>query len=553
MGAEGGELAVRSDAASRERLRVLQEELSRINEQISVSLQDLKDRGGSVPEYDIERELLPLYTFFRPIVYRQPREEEYYRGAVRLGVSTDKIRAELQSSTRTLIVRTGIIALVAAGLGLAGAIAMASITVNPIRKLHAGVTVVRDTDDKAQLEGYEIDVRSKDEIGSLAATFNQMTQGLVRAAKDSKEMTVAKDVQRQFIPLTVDSNGRKGTTAGEDTKNLEIFGYYEGAKGVSGDYFDYRKLNDRYYAMIKCDVAGKGAPAALIMVEVATIFSTYFRNWTLENPGLMIEKLAALINDMLEERGFKGRFAAFTLAIIDGETGNAHFCNAGDTKLHVYRQAQKRMVEYTLPDTPAAGIFPTMMIDMKGGFQRVPQKLLPGDILFLFTDGIEDGLGEEKRLMGAPGGGSGESASPAVAGEAKGVAEKSIAIQRIYEIIDSVLNRRRYTLRGHHNPALKEDPSFDFTRCRGTVEEAVLALVSVERILRVLPEPGATAEDRVRVDRRIDAFLQEHFEQYGRYLTHRVESEEAVDTVTFSHLLEDEQYDDLTILVTRKK
>ena len=53
---------------------------------------------------------------------------------------------------------------------------------------------------------------------------------------------------------------------------MEIFGYYEGAKGVSGDYFDFKRLDDTHYAMIKCDVSGKGVAAALIMVEVATLF-----------------------------------------------------------------------------------------------------------------------------------------------------------------------------------------------------------------------------------------------------------------------------------------
>ena len=91
------------------------------------------------------------------------------------------------------------------------------------------------------------------------------------------------------------------------------------------------------------------------MIEVATIFSTYFRNWTPQDPGLKLEPLAYLINDMLSEKGFAGLFAAFTLAIVNTETGKVYVCNAGDTVLNAYRAATRKMTEYKLPEAPAAG------------------------------------------------------------------------------------------------------------------------------------------------------------------------------------------------------
>ncbi len=54
---------------------------------------------------------------------------------------------------------------------------------------------------------------------------------------------------------------------------------------MSGDYFDYKRLDEQHYALIKVDVSGKGVSAALIMIEVATIFQTYFKHWTLQSPG----------------------------------------------------------------------------------------------------------------------------------------------------------------------------------------------------------------------------------------------------------------------------
>jgi HAMP domain-containing protein len=530
----------------RTRSRLLQEVLD-LSTQIDSELQDIRGKARSFPPLDPQRppqNLASSYLFYLPVVYRQPGQDVYFRGAVRLAVSTQRISAELSGSQRRLFIQTGIIALVAAGLGMIGAFIMAGLTAGPIRKLSVVVRQIRDTQNMQDLKEFRIEVRTRDEIGDLAADITDMTRGLVKADSAQKEMMVGKDIQRMFLPLAKDARGRLGSTAGEQNELLEIFGYYEGAREVSGDFFDYRKLADKYYAMIKCDVSGKGVSAALIMVEVATIFSTYFRGWTPQSPGLKLEPLADQINEMVEERGFPGRFAALTLAILNAQTGKVWLCNAGDTKQHIYRRAEGGTQELSLPDAPACGVFPKFMVDAKGGFKQVAQQLAAGDVLFLFTDGIEDGLGEVARGMKSP---------EPQEGRAKASEESGHGMERIYGVIDAVFNHRVFKLSGHHNPLLEPDLEFDFTGCSGSVEEAVLALVSVEKVLRLQPSPGAAEKDRVNVDRRVDAFLSKHYGQYARHFARQLKAGEEEESVTFTHLREDPQYDDLTILAIRKK
>jgi serine phosphatase RsbU (regulator of sigma subunit) len=544
---EAAALLARPDEESRQLARQKDEEASRLFGQINAALLAARGQVRSFPPLDSARppqQLEPAYTFYMPVVYRRGGEDFYFHGAIRLGVSTDAISKDLSSSLRRLLIQTALIALVVAGLALVGAIIMAGIVVDPIRRLAAGVAIIRDTVNKEDLKTHRIEVRSRDEIGSLADTVNDMTQGLVKAAIAQKELMVGKDIQRMFLPLAKDRQGRMGSTAGEQNEQLEIFGYYEGAREVSGDFFDYKKLTDKYYAMIKCDVSGKGVSAALIMVEVATIFATYFRGWTPQNPGLKLQPLADLINDMVEERGFPGRFAALTLAILDAESGKVWLCNAGDNIQHIYRQEQNRMTSLQLPKPPAAGVFPKDLVDMKGGFQQVPEQLGRGDVLFLFTDGFEDGLGEVARGMK----GNGEKEGPAGGSEGE-----SPGMERIYAVINAVFQRLVFKLSGHHNPLLEPELEFDFTGCSGSVEEAVLALVSVEKLMRLQPAADAAEKDRVNVDRRVDAFLAKHYGQYGRYFTRRLEEGNGGELVGFTHLREDPQYDDLTILAIRKK
>ena len=268
--------ALKNDTASRQKLIQLQDAITMLSTKVNIELRTIGAQTGSIPKFDPQN-VKPSYIFYKPIVLRQPREDFYYHGLVRLAISTDKISREIISSRNTLILQTGIIALIAVVLGIIGAIVLASIIVTPIKKLAVGVAKIRDTEDKETLKTHRIDIKSGDEIGTLADTVNQMTQGLVKAAIANKDLTVGNEIQKMFIPLNKDESGKKTSTGGLSDSTVEIFGYYEGAKGVSGDYFDYNKLDKDNYAIIKCDVAGKGVPASLIMVEVATIFSTFFR------------------------------------------------------------------------------------------------------------------------------------------------------------------------------------------------------------------------------------------------------------------------------------
>jgi hypothetical protein len=127
--------------------------------------------------------------------------------------------------------------------------------------------------------------------------------------------------------------------------------------------------------------------------------------------------------------------------------------------------------------------------------------------------------------------------------------------ERIRGIIDALFGRREYRLVKHHNPAGDEPLVFDFSKCRGTVEEAVLAMVAVEKVFRIYPDPSAGPDDRVYVDKRIDAFLRAHFSLFDRYFgrPQAGAGDVAAGTAAYTHLKEDEQYDDLTILAVRKK
>jgi hypothetical protein len=567
LSVEGQSLATRLDAASQRRLSEIAAASRSYEASLSENLFALANTSlGSSPAFDpAEAARRPgHYLFYKPILYRHGQDGIFYRGMVRLGVSTAKITANVRAATDSLIRITLSVAALALVLGVVGAFILSRVIVIPIKKVVKAIEEIRDTPDKEDLAGHRIEVATRDEIRTLADTINEMTEGLVKAAKASKELVVGKGVQKMFIPLDVAPGSKTKLSTGHiDERLFEVFGYYEGAKGVSGDYWDFKSINTRYHYFIKCDISGKGVSAALIMVQVATMVINYFNEWKRAMPKVIdLTDLTYKVNDFIEERGFVGRFAAFTMGIWDAQEGVAYIVVAGDLKLHVWEAAAGRLVEELMAPSqaqcpPAAGSFPSMLVEMKQPYRQVTRRLASGDALMLYTDGIEEAKRHFRdasfRVIAC------EEAAKDQPHEnhSGGQDNEEFGYDRVQAVLEAVAGRGSYRLVKHHDPVPSDVLTFDFASCQGTLAEKVLALIAVEKVYRMYPDPSAGPKDTVVVDEKVDAFLQEHFDQVRLYrkadLVKPLVDPDNPGYVTWGAIREDEQYDDLTILAIRRK
>jgi len=550
-------LSLKTDAASQQRLEDIQVQVRTLQARVTQRLSEISKAIGSEPDFSLANFVVSNdhnYIFFKPVMFRQGTEDMYFRGLVRLEVSIDSILDEISAGRITLIRIILLVALAALAIGTIGALVLSSLIIRPIRQLVRHVEIIRDTEDKAKLEGVDIRLKSHDELAILGATINDMTHGLVKAAAAAADLSIGKEIQKKFIPLELDRLGNKLSSGSKDTKYLSFFGYYEGAKGVSGDYFDYQELDGRYYAIIKCDVAGKGIPAALIMIQVATMFLNYFKQWKPTSKGMHIQDVVYQINDFIETLAFKGRFAAFTLCLYDSQTGVVRFCNAGDNIIHLFDASEGRVKSLTLPETPATGVLPNFLVESKGGYQVQSMTLDHGDILLLYTDGIEEAKrkfrnAEFKEIICE----EGEKDTPH-ATHTVGQGDEEMGPDRVQDIINAVMNRQTYTLHKWHNgEGDDKELQFDFSDCQGSAEEVIRAMVSVEKMFRCYKNPKATEDDRVLVDKTVDAFLKDHFVQYRHYCSFTRENPGNDAYMYYTHVREDDQYDDLTILGIKRK
>jgi serine phosphatase RsbU (regulator of sigma subunit) len=539
------------------RLEEIQTTIHVLDNRISETLYRITEGIKSEPEYSLENLFISpnhRYLFYKPIMYAYGSEDEFFWGVVRLEVSINPILSEIDAQQRSLMSVNLLVALAAQTIGAIGAFILSSLIIRPVKQLVKHVERIRDTEDKTMLSGVDIKLKTHDELASLGETINEMTHGLVHAALAASDLSTGKEIQKKFLPLEFDNEGNKLSSGFEETTYLNIFGYYEGAKGVSGDYFDYQDLDGRFYAIIKCDVAGKGIPAAFIMIQVATMFLNYCKHWKATDRGMHIEEVVYQINEFIENLSFRGRFAAFTLCLYDSYTGNARFCNAGDNIIHIYDASEKRIKNLFLPEMPAAGVLPNPEVESKGGYTVQTIKLDRGDILLLYTDGIEESIRKfrnaEFEEIVCTNGPDDSIHENHVAGQTV----EELGFDRVQSIVNSVMNKQIYTLHKWHNGEGEgKELQFDFRSSGGSVEDVIMALISVEKMFRCYYNPKAAVENRVLVDRIVDAFLKKYFLQYREYCSFTEESLGNPAYMYYLNIMEDEQSDDLTILGLKRK
>ena len=237
----------------------------------------------------------------------------------------------------------------------------------------------------------KIDIHTGDEIEHLAACFNGMTMELKDYMDNLTKVTA--DRQRIATELNVATNIQTAMLPKDfpDRKEFALYATMRAAKKVGGDFYDFYMVDDNHLMITIADVSGKGIPAALFMV----ISKTILKNFALSAVGNDdIPAVVACANNQLAQGNDAMMFVTAFVGMLDVKTGRFAYVNAGHNPPLLYRAA-KNAFSYLHVERNfvLAG-----MDDMQ--FKGEELTLLPGDELFLYTDGVTEALNEEEELYG---------------------------------------------------------------------------------------------------------------------------------------------------------
>ncbi len=235
----------------------------------------------------------------------------------------------------------------------------------------------------------EFDIDTSDELGEIAQAFKEMTTkfreaqvGLIEQQRLQKELQVAQEIQHMLLPQDF-----------PQVKGYELASYYEAAKEVGGDLFDFVEVDEDTIGIIVADVSGKGVPGSMIMTMIRTALR-------LEAKGNKnAADVLARVNRFVTADMRRGMFVTIFYIILDSRNRVVSFASAGHNPMILFR-ASTQQTYYLNPQGFPVGIsLPDIrLFDQTIENDRI--SLRSDDILIIYTDGVTEAMNNKRELFG---------------------------------------------------------------------------------------------------------------------------------------------------------
>lgn len=204
---------------------------------------------------------------------------------------------------------------------------------------------------------------------ATAVVNNQLYLESAERSRLEQELNVARNIQTSLIPATNPA-----------IPACEIAAYWQAARQVSGDFYDFLSLANDRYGIVIADVADKGVPAALFMALSRTVLRTVAFNR--KNPADTLIR----VNQILDKDAQTDLFVTMFYAIWHPDTFELVYANGGhNPPLLIESSGKCRELD---SDGIALGVLPEVRIESA----RV--RLHPGDTIIFYTDGVTEAMNE---------------------------------------------------------------------------------------------------------------------------------------------------------------
>jgi sigma-B regulation protein RsbU (phosphoserine phosphatase) len=190
------------------------------------------------------------------------------------------------------------------------------------------------------------------------------------------ELELSQVVQRALFPQ------RMPVIAG-----LELAAFSRPAEIIGGDYFDFFKFHDGSHGLVIADISGHGVSAGMLMSSLQTAIQTMAPDT--DSPAEILER----INRFYIHNINFTTFVTVFLAKFDTNSRTLTYVNSGHNPPAIFRKSEGR-VNWLTRTAPAIGL------DEHYSPKMVSLKLLNGDVLLLYTDGLTEALNNEMEQFG---------------------------------------------------------------------------------------------------------------------------------------------------------
>lgn len=276
----------------------------------------------------------------------------------------------------------GIVFLVMYGVALLFGLGLARSITGSVHALSRGTQRLRQGDFDTPIR-----VRSHDQLGELAESFNLMAIGIKdllrgQAEKErlEEELRIARQIQMSLLPQSAVT-----------VPGLRVAALCLPAAEVGGDYYDLLPLGATRLGVLVADVSGKGTSAALYMAELKGLVLSLSRVHS--SPG----KLLSEANRILAANTDSRTFVTMTYAVVDVAAGVMRYARAGHNPL-LHLEARSGRARLLTPPGIGLGLDRGERFDQV--LQEVELPLVSGDVFLFFTDGLSEAMNSASELFG---------------------------------------------------------------------------------------------------------------------------------------------------------
>ena len=216
--------------------------------------------------------------------------------------------------------------------------------------------------------------------GSTGPFLENLAQEMREHERIEQELRVARRIQQASLPKTV-----------PELKGWQIGPYYEPAREVGGDFYDFHPLSEGQLGLVVGDATGKGVPAAMVMATTCGMLRLAAQALDSCSPGEVLEQ----VNEALLARIPANMFVTCFYAILEPESGRLLYANAGHDLPFLRRRGGENAEELRARGMPL-GLMPGMSYEEGEDFLR------ERDGVLFYSDGLVEAHDPKGEMFGFP-------------------------------------------------------------------------------------------------------------------------------------------------------
>jgi serine phosphatase RsbU (regulator of sigma subunit) len=218
-------------------------------------------------------------------------------------------------------------------------------------------------------------------MGTIGSTLRKqrLEQEIRERERVEQELRVARSIQQASLPKEV-----------PQLEGWQISPFYQPAREVGGDFYDFFELSDGRVGVAVGDATGKGMPAALAVSATSSMLRAVAQALDSSSPGEALSR----INETLMARIPTNMFVSCFYAILDPKSGHLSYANAGHDLPYV-RHGDGDAEELRARGMPL-GLMPGM------GYEEGEVSLREGNCILFYSDGLVEAHDPKGEMFGFP-------------------------------------------------------------------------------------------------------------------------------------------------------